>query len=113
MRFPALCLAVLLGSCSLAICQSIPPGAPLPRDYADTPVMPVHVARTVAVPAQPSVDPLLLQRDAKELLELSQSLQPDIDAINHGLLPKDAVEKLKRIEKLTKHLRSQVAPFAK
>ena len=113
MRLPALCLAVLLGSCSPAISQSMPPGAPMPRDYADTPVIPVHVAHTVAAPTQPSVDPLALQRDAKELLELTQSLQPDIDAINHGILPKEVVEKLKRIEKLSKHLRSQVAPFAK
>ncbi len=56
------------------------------------------------------VDPVQLQREAKELLELSQSLQPDIEHVNHGLLPKDTIEKLKRIEKLSKHLRGELAP---
>ena len=56
------------------------------------------------------VDPVQLQREAKELLELSQSVQPDIDRISHGLLPKDTIEKLKRIEKVSKHLRGELSP---
>jgi hypothetical protein len=31
-----------------------------------------------------------------------------MDYVNKGLLPKDMVEKLKRVEKLSKHLRSQL-----
>ena len=85
----------------------------MPRNYGDTLVSAVNVARTTPVRTLPSVDPAALQHDARQLLELSQSLQPDIDAINHGLLPRDAIEKLKRIEKLSKRLRGQVAPFAK
>jgi hypothetical protein len=53
-------------------------------------------------------DPLELQRQAKELLELSQSLQPDMESVNQGILPKDTIEKLKRIEKLSKHLRGEL-----
>jgi hypothetical protein len=53
-------------------------------------------------------DPLELQREAKELLELSQSLQPDMESVNHGILPKDTIEKLKRIEKLSKRLRGEL-----
>jgi hypothetical protein len=62
--------------------------------------------------AQPKVklDPALLQREAQELLELSQSLQIDIESLNHGLRPKDTIEKLKRIQKLAKHLRSEIGP---
>jgi hypothetical protein len=56
------------------------------------------------------VNPVQLQREARELLELSQSLQPDIEYVNHGILPKDTIEKLKRIEKLSKHLRGELAP---
>jgi len=59
---------------------------------------------------QIKLDAAQLQRDARELLDLSQSLQADIDAINKGLLPKDAAEKLKRIQKLAKHLRGEIAP---
>ena len=59
---------------------------------------------------QIKLDAAQLQREAKELLDLSQSVQSDIDAINKGLLPKDAAEKLKRIQKLAKRLRGEIAP---
>ena len=55
------------------------------------------------------MDAVELQREARELLELSQSLQPDIEHVSQGLLPKDTVEKLKRIEKLSKRLRTGLA----
>lgn len=54
------------------------------------------------------VDSKQLQHEAKELLELSQALQADIAYVNQGLLPKDTIGKLKRIEKLSRHLRSEV-----
>ena len=49
-----------------------------------------------------------LRRDAKELAELSASVPTDIDQVNRGLLPKDVIEKLKRIEKLSKRLRNEL-----
>ena len=61
-------------------------------------------------PPQIKLDPAQLQREARELLELSQSLQTDIESVNHGVLPKDTLEKLKRIQKLAKHLRGELAP---
>jgi hypothetical protein len=60
--------------------------------------------------AKIKLDPDQLQREARELLELSQSLQSDIESVNHGLHPKDTLEKLKRIQKLAKHLRQEIAP---
>jgi hypothetical protein len=62
--------------------------------------------------AQPKIklDPDQLQREGKELLELSQSLQADIESVTRGLHPKDTSEKLKRIQKLAKHLREEIAP---
>jgi hypothetical protein len=56
------------------------------------------------------VDPAQLQREGRELLELSQSLQGDIESVNQGLHPKDTLEKLKRIQKLAKHLRGEIEP---
>ena len=55
-------------------------------------------------------DPVKVQREAQELLQLSQSLQPDIDSANRGVLPKDTIDKLKRIQKLAKHLRGELEP---
>ena len=83
------------------------PELPHPTDSgAAIPRFPVHVSDM----PKARIDSAQLQRDARELLELSQSLQPDIDNVNQGLLHKDTVEKLKRIEKLSKRLRSQLAP---
>lgn len=50
-----------------------------------------------------------LQKDAKELAELCASIPADMDAVQRGLLPKDVLEKLKPVEKLSKHLREELA----
>jgi len=60
--------------------------------------------------AKIKLDPDQLRREARELLEISQSLQSDIESLNRGLHPKDTIEKLKRIQKLAKHLRGEIAP---
>jgi len=55
------------------------------------------------------MDFLAMERESKELSELAQSIPGDVDLIKKGLVPKDVIEKLKRIEKLSKHLRGEVA----
>jgi hypothetical protein len=64
---------------------------------------------TSAVPTT-HADPAQLEREAREILELAQSLQADIQRVNRGILPKDTIAKLKRIEKLSKQLRGQLGP---
>ena len=54
-------------------------------------------------------DALQAQRDARELSDLAKSIPLDIEHVNHGLMPKDMIDKLKRIEKLSKHLRSEIS----
>ena len=56
------------------------------------------------------IDPLQLQREARELSDLAKSLPSDMDQVNHGLLPRDTIDKLKRIEKLSKHMKSELLP---
>jgi hypothetical protein len=48
--------------------------------------------------------------EAQELRALAAQLPQQIDQTTKGQLPKDLVENLKRIEKLAKHLRSEIAP---
>jgi hypothetical protein len=55
------------------------------------------------------LDAVQLQREARELSDLAQSVPADVDSVNRGLLPKDLAEKLKRIEKLSKHLRGEIS----
>lgn len=55
------------------------------------------------------VDQAKLRHDADELAALAQSVPPEVDQTAKGVLPKDLAEKLKRIEKLAKQLRSQIS----
>jgi len=48
------------------------------------------------------------QREADELARMAQTVPADVTKVREGMLPKDAIEKLKQIEKLSKHLRSEL-----
>lgn len=54
------------------------------------------------------LDAVQMQREARELSDLAQSVPADVESVNRGLLPKDLADKLKRIEKLSKHLRGEM-----
>jgi flagellar motor component MotA len=51
-----------------------------------------------------------LGQEADELARIAQTIPPDVASIQKGKLPKDMIEKLKQIEKLSKRLRSQINP---
>jgi hypothetical protein len=51
-----------------------------------------------------------LEQEADELSKLAQSIPPDVQSVGKGIFPKDMIQKLKHIEKLSKHLRSELAP---
>ena len=49
-----------------------------------------------------------LQNDAKALAGICASIPSDMEGIKQGLLSQAVVERLKRVEKLSKHLREQL-----
>ena len=55
------------------------------------------------------VDFAELQKEADDLSRTAQTIPDDMNALRKGTLPKDFIEKLKHIEKLSKRLRSQVS----
>ena len=60
-------------------------------------------------PPRPNqIDPVKLRAEATELNELARSVSSEVDQVAQGMLPKDFADKLKRIEKLSKHLRGEV-----
>jgi len=59
--------------------------------------------------ATPQVDPAQIRNDAAELAQLANTLPPDIERAANGVLVKDLKDRLKRIEKLSKRLRSELA----
>ncbi|MGB7599877.1 MAG: hypothetical protein WBM24_06210 [Candidatus Sulfotelmatobacter sp.] len=56
------------------------------------------------------IDVAKLRHEADELARLAQTIPTDVSSIQQGVLPKDTSEKLKQIEKLSKHLRSEITP---
>ena len=51
-----------------------------------------------------------LQRDADNLARTAQTIPSDVASVRKGMLPKDVIEKLKQIEKLSKRLRTELNP---
>jgi hypothetical protein len=60
--------------------------------------------------ARRHIDLVKLQQEADELSKIAQTIPTDVTSVRHNMLPKDLLEKLKRIEKLSKHLRRELTP---
>ena len=80
-----------------------PPPPPLDRDQAktapDEPKLPPH-----------HIDLVKLQQEADDLARTAQAIPGEVAGVRQGTLPKDIIEKLRRIEKLSKRLRSELNP---
>jgi hypothetical protein len=55
------------------------------------------------------IDIAKIRREADELAKLAAGVPPDVTRLQNGLLPKDVINNLKRIEKLSKELRRELA----
>jgi hypothetical protein len=60
-------------------------------------------------PQSRKLDPAKIHGEAEELAKLAATVPNDIDQVAQGKLPRDLGEKLKRIEKLSKNLRSDLS----
>ena len=59
---------------------------------------------------QHHIDLMKLQQEADDLTRTAQTIPTDVAGVRQGTLPKDMIEKLRRIEKLSKRLRSELNP---
>jgi hypothetical protein len=82
----------------------IPPGVRQADKQINKPLEP----SPAAAPNKP--DLAKLKQEADELAQLSAEIPSQLDLVAHGQLPKELSAKLKRIERLAKHLRSEVTP---
>ncbi len=65
-------------------------------------------AQNETVVSRPSVDAATLRHEAGQLADLAASVPRDIQNASKGLLSKDLIQKLKQIEKVSKHLRREL-----
>jgi hypothetical protein len=84
--------------------QTFPPPEPdRPHLQLDQPPTVVHGDHRAAPNAAQA------RQDADELAKLAQSIPGDVDKVSKGQLPTDLAARLKRIEKLSKQLRRDLA----
>ena len=83
--------------------RPIPPGIREADKQTNAPVEPPATFK------QKPVDPGLLRQEAEELAKLSAAVPSQMDQVGQGKMPKDLSDQLKRIEKLAKHLRSEIS----
>jgi hypothetical protein len=56
------------------------------------------------------LDMAQLQKEAEDLARTAQTIPSDVASVRKGMMPKDVIEKLKQIEKLSKRLRTELNP---
>lgn len=88
------------------------PATPQARNHFPTPPEPLDPTTKEKSQASPSrrVDLAQLQREADDLARTAQTIPSDVANVRKGMLPKDVIEKLKQIEKLSKRLRNELNP---
>lgn len=79
-----------------------------------TPPQSLDQSNAAKPPSEPPftrhIDMAHVQEEAAALARTAQTIPADVASVRQGLLPKDVVQKLKQIEKLSKHLRSELSP---
>ena len=56
------------------------------------------------------IDAAQVQKEADDLARIAETIPADVASVRKGMLPKDVIEKLKQIEKLSKRLRTELNP---
>jgi hypothetical protein len=83
--------------------RAVPPGVIQAEKVSNRPLEPPLEMRNRQVVVQ-------VKQEADELRRLADGVSLQIEQVTNGQLPKDLNENLKRIEKLAKHLRSEITP---
>jgi hypothetical protein len=85
---------------------------PQATHHFPTPPEPLDPKPQAEGPSGPTrrVDMAQAEKEAQDLARTAQTIPADVASIRKGMLPKDVIEKLKQIEKLSKHLRTELNP---
>jgi len=106
-RFTIASFALVLGLCIATAGQE-----PNTHHFPTPPETMDPENRNAPPPSGPrrNIDLVQVQREADDLARTAQTIPSDVASVRKGMLPKDVIEKLKQIEKLSKHLRAQLSP---
>ena len=99
-----LCLAVLLPLSASPRQRAKPPGITAGDQAANQPVEAPSQNRSR------KIDIDQVKQEGEELRKLADAVPAQIQQVSTNQLPKDLPDNLKRIERLAKHLRSELSP---
>ena len=102
-----LSIAAVFLSVSLAAPQTTGHHFPTPPESLDPKAQ--KQADDSAVPKE-RLNLAQAQKEADDLARTAQTIPADVASVRKGMLPKDVIEKLKQIERLSKHLRTELNP---
>jgi hypothetical protein len=104
------CTAVLTLSL-ISECSRAQQDRPFSPGIRDAHQVDLQAERNIPAPlvARAKVNPAAVQQDANELADIAQSLPALVNQTTRGILSTDLNKKLKRIEKLSKRLRGELA----
>ncbi len=106
----AIFLSILFAVCLLfSISKDYGQGHPIPPGIREADKQTNPPIEPPAKFKQKPTDPAILKQEADELAQLSAGVPSDVGLLAKGQLPKDLADKLKRIEKLAKRLRSELS----
>lgn len=92
---------------------TVPNSSPEQRPGFPSPPPPMNSDSTTKTGQPPTLsahmDMAAVQKEADDLARTAQTIPGDVASLRKGILPKDFTQKLRRIEKLSKRLRSQVS----
>lgn len=99
-------------SIPLAFALFVSVSTPQTRNHFPTPPEPLDPQAPNQTQSKVSrrMDYEQLQKDADDLARTAQTIPSDVTDVRKGMLPKDVIEKLKQIEKLSKRLRTELNP---
>jgi hypothetical protein len=110
MRSSSLSILLMFVSVLLAGGQAGRSGPPIPPGLREADKQTNAPLEPPASPKRRVASPAQLKSEASELAELSSAIPAQIEQVNLGQIPKALGNQLKRIEKLAKHLRSEISP---
>ena len=102
-------LGTLLLAASLSSLQDVRP-AGVPPGVVQAGQAEARAEKDLPPPIHPRValNVAQLEQEADELAKLAQTIPVDMVSVKKGMLPKDVVQKLKQIEKLSKRMRTDL-----
>jgi hypothetical protein len=104
-----LLLGFVLAGSGLTVVFAQPQGRPVPPGVREANTQTNKPLEQPLPPKKRPMDAALLQREANEMAKLSAGIPEQVALVGKGQLPKDLADQLKRIEKLSKHLRSEIS----